>query len=422
MERLKSFLNESLTAYHATEKASEFLRAHGYKKLSEQEDWELSEGGKYYVTRGQSSLIAFSVGGLDNFSYKIACAHADSPALKLKENPVIKKGNVATLNVERYGGGLWYTFFDRPLKLAGRVVKCENHKVTANVVQSPYLLTIPSLAIHQNRDANDSFGINLQIDMQPLAGYMEDIESWLNKITKDESVLSYDLFLIPVQSPYLYGTNNEFLASPRLDNITGVTAILEGLTNSAESDGVSVCALFNAEEIGNRTFQGAESNFLETTLKRIALSLRFDETEYAKALASSFTLSVDNAHATHPNHPEKTDVTNQPVLGGGVAIKTHAGGAYTTDALSSAVVKTLFNKAGVKHQPFYNRSDVKSGATLASCVTKLGMIGADIGLAQLAMHSACETIATSDYEELKNGLTAFYSSDFLAQEDGIIIK
>ena len=257
-----------------------------------------------------------------------------------------------------------YTFFDRPLKLAGRVVKSENHKVYAETVESDYTLTIPSVAIHQNRNANESFAPNVQIDMQPLIATLEKAESWLKKFAR-ENVLSYDLYLVPTQEPYYYGVENEFFASPRIDDLSGAMAILEGIANGAESDGVSVCALFNAEEIGNRTISGAESNLLESTLKRISLSLRFDEVEHAKALASSFMLSVDNGHATHPNHPEKTDVTNKPVLGGGVLIKAHAEGAYATDGLSSAVVKTLFDKAGVRHQAFFNRSDVRSGATLS---------------------------------------------------------
>lgn len=421
METLKNFLSKSLTSYHAVANASAFLETHGFKRLSETEDWELSEGGKYYITRGGNGLIAFRIGGLDNYSYKIACAHVDSPAFKLKENPIEKKVGVATFNVERYGGGLLYTFFDRPLKLAGRVVKSENHKVYAETVESDYTLTIPSVAIHQNRNANESFAPNLQIDMQPLIATLGNAESWLEKFA-GENVLSYDLYLVPTQEPYYYGVENEFFASPRIDDLSGAMAILEGIANGAESDGVSVCALFNAEEIGNRTISGAESNLLESTLKRISLSLRFDEAEHAKALASSFMLSVDNGHATHPNHPEKTDVTNKPVLGGGVLIKAHAEGAYATDGLSSAVVKTLFDKAGVRHQAFFNRSDVRSGATLSYTLTRLGINGADIGLPQLAMHSACETIAISDYEEMKNGLTAFYSSDFLAQEDGYVIK
>ena len=421
MQTLKNFLSKSLTPYHAVENAVEFLSSYGFKKLSEREDWELAEGGKYYIERGQSALIAFRIGALDNYSYKIACAHLDSPALKLKENPIEKKIGVATFNVEKYGGGLWYTFFDRPLKLAGRVIKSENNKVYSQTVQASYNLTIPSVAIHQNRNANESFAVNPQIDLQPLVSTLDKSNGWLEKIAA-ENVLSYDLYLVPDSEPYYYGVEDEFFASPRLDDLSGAMAILEGIANCADSDGVSVCALFNAEEIGNRTPSGADGNFLESTLKRVSLSLRFDEIEHAKALASSFMLSVDNGHATHPNHPEKTDTTNKPVIGGGILIKSHAEGAYATDGLSSAVAKTLFDKAGVKHQAFFNRSDVRSGATLSYTLPRLGINGADIGLPQLAMHSACETIAVSDYEDMKNGLTAFFSSDFLAQDDGYLIK
>ncbi|MBQ8685895.1 MAG: M18 family aminopeptidase [Clostridia bacterium] len=423
MEKLLDFLSTSLTAYNACENIRAVLSENGFKRLKETEEWELCEGGKYFVERGGGCLVAFVVGDLDSFSYKIAASHLDSPALKLKENPVEKKGVVATLNTEPYGGGVWYSFFDRPLRIAGRVVKSENNRVRAETVVSPYLVTIPSLAAHQNRGVNDGFAVNPQIDLQPVLGFADGETDWLERLSGEGKVLSYDLYLVNAQAPYFFGVNDEFLASPRIDNLTSAYASLEGLLSAAESDGVCVAAFMNAEEIGNRTAQGADGDFLENALRRIAYALRFDDNEYYKALASSFLLSVDNAHATHPNHPEKSDTTNKAALGGGVVIKSHAGGAYITDAISSVVVKTLLDKAGVKRQSFFNRSDVRSGSTLgASAVTRFGMAGADIGIAQLAMHSACECFAKSDYTELVNALTAFYSSDFLVEEDGYIIR
>jgi aspartyl aminopeptidase len=281
------------------------------------------------------------------------------------------------------------------------------------------------LAIHQNRDANQGFSVNPQVDLLPLCALSQNFSETelLEKIAGEGEVISHDLFLVNADMPYSFGVNDEFLASPRIDNLTSVCATLEALFAKADSCGVCVGAFFDHEEIGSRTTQGAAGDFLENTLKRIAYALRFDESEYYKALASSFLLSVDNAHASHPNHPEKGDPTNTCALGKGVVIKSHAKGAYITSGMSNAVVQTVFDKAGVKHQAFFNRSNVRSGTTLGvSALTKTSMAGADIGLAQLAMHSACECFCADDFIELINGLTAFYSSDILVDENGFTVK
>lgn len=422
IQLLTEFLENSLTAYHAKENARSALLKNGFTPLSETEDFEIVEGGKYFVERG-ASLIAFTVGGLDRFSYKIVASHVDSPALKLKENPVKRTENCAVLNVEPYGGGIWYSFFDRPLKIAGQVVKSNGGRVEAETVESPFSVCIPSLAIHQNRGVNESFAVNAQVDLLPLLSLASEKSEWLEKIAGEDRVLSHDLFIVSNEKPYTFGVNDEFLSSPRIDNLTSVYASLEALMSKADVGGVCVAALMHHEEIGSHTAQGAGGDFLENVLRRIAYALRFDDNEFYKALATSFFLSVDNAHALHPNHPEKSDPTNKTLLGGGVVIKSHAGGAYVTDAISSAVVKTVFEKAGVTYQNFFNRSDVRSGSTMGvSALTRLGIAGADIGLAQLAMHSACECFASSDYIGLLNGLTAFYSSDFIAENGGFIIR
>lgn len=420
MEKLLDYLRSSLTAYHACDNAKALLLENGFSPLRETQDWELCEGGKYFVERG-GAIVAFTVGGLDNFSYKIVASHVDSPALKLKNDPLVKKCPYVTMNVETYGGSIRYSFFDRPLRIAGRVVKSEGGRVFSETATSPYLVTIPSLAAHQNRGVNDGFSVNAQTDLQPLLA-LGEADDWLKEIA-GEGAIAYDLYLVNDEAPYEFGLKNEFIASPRIDNLTSAYASLEGLLAKADSDGVCVAALFNSEEIGNNTASGAGSDLLENTLRRIAYALRFDDNEYYKALASSLLLSVDNAHAAHPNHGEKADITNRTALGGGVAIKAHAGGAYITDALSEAIVKTVFDKAGVRYQSFFNRSDIPSGRTLgATALTKFGVAGADIGLAQLAMHSACECFAKADYAELVNGLTAFYSSDFLAKDGGYLVR
>lgn len=424
MQKLTEFLQSSLTMYHAVENAQAILQENGFTHLSESQDWEIIEGGKYYLTRG-ASLIAFVVGGLDNFHYKIVASHSDSPMLKLKENPTVKSGACVTLNAETYGGGVWYSFFDRPLTIAGQVVKNENGRLVKQTVQSPFFVTIPSQAVHINRSVNEGFSVNPQVDLLPLCSLDLELteESLLSKMGIDGKAVAYDLFVVSAQTAYEFGVTSEFIASPRIDNLTSVYASIEGLLSHADSDGVCVSAIFNHEEIGSRTPQGACGDFLENTLRRIAYALRFDDNEYYKALLSSFLLSVDNAHATHPNHPEKSDITNKTKLGAGIAIKSHANGAYATDALSSAIVKTIFDKAGVKHQAFFNRSDARSGSTLAmASLSRFGINGADIGLPQLAMHSACECFAKSDYSEMVNGITAFYSSDLLFEDGDIVIR
>ena len=424
MEKLIDFLYNSPTAYHASEQAETFLRSKGFSRLLETEDWAISEGGKYYVIRG-GALIAFTVGSLNDFSYKIVASHTDSPALKLKENPLMKSGLYATLNVETYGGGLWYSFLDRPLKIAGRVIRKDGENLNEETVLSPFTVCIPSVAIHQNRNANDGFSINPQIDLPPLLSFangVENCETLLEQIA-GSGVISYDLYLVNADMPYSFGINDEFLASPRIDNLTSVFASLEALAFPEEHSGICVAACMNNEEVGSLTSEGADGDFMENVLRRIAYALRFDDNEYYKALASSFLLSLDNAHAAHPNHPEKSDPSNKTALGGGIVIKNHANRAYITDALSSAVVKTVFENAGVKHQTFFNRSDVRSGSTLgAAALRHTGMLGADAGLAQLAMHSACECFAKADYEELTKGLLALYSSVILRTENGVTVN
>lgn len=423
MKKLMDFIYQSPTPFHATKNAKAFLEEHGFCRLSETEDWNLSEGGKYYVVR-DGALVAFTVGSLNDFSYKIVASHTDSPMLKLKENPVQKSAFYATLNVETYGGGLWYSFLDRPLRIAGRVIRRENNRLCEETVTSPFTVVIPSVAIHQNREANQGFAINPQVDLQALIGMSSDVDGseTLLACVAGENVVSHDLFLVNADMPYSFGLNDEFLAAPRIDNLTSVYASLEALAFDEPRVGICVAACLDNEEIGSGTAQGAEGDFVEKVLRRIAYSFRFDDNEYYKALGNSFILSVDNAHAVHPNHPEKADTTNKTVLGGGIAIKNHAGKAYVTDALAAAVLKAVFDNADVKYQNFFNRSDVRSGSTLgAALIRKIGASGADIGLPQLAMHSACESFKKSDYEEMSKGLLAFYAARFTRDENGMQI-
>ncbi len=423
MQNLIDFLNTSYTSYQAVENAKALLLKNGFTELFETERWELKKGGKYFVIRNGSSLIAFTVDGNER-AFKIAASHTDSPALKIKENPVVNKGAYATLNVEKYGGGIMYSFFDRPLTIAGRLIVEEQDGV---IVSEPFvsdkLFTVPSVAIHQNRNVNDGFSVNAQTDMQPLFSLTDVGVPEFPKSITDKNVLAYDLYVVPADKPYTFGLNDEFLAAPRIDNLTSVYASLEALTSHKEYCGICVAACFDNEEVGSQTLQGAGGDFLERTLKRIAYAFNWSEEEYYKALAGSFLVSVDNAHAMHPNHPEKCDPTNKPVLGGGVVIKAHANMAYTTDAMTSATLKLIFNNIPVPYQTFFNRSDVASGRTLGSVsLGKISIASVDIGLPQLAMHSACECFAKKDYDAMRLGLTGFYVSEFVIKEGKTEIK
>ena len=426
MEKLSEFLKRSYTAFHTVENATRFLMENGFSPLYESEDWELCEGGKYFVVRDDSSFVAFTIGSLDEFSYKIVASHPDSPALKLKANPVAHSAGCATLNVEKYGGGIWYTFFDRPLKIAGRVVKQEGERLKSETVDSAYNVVIPSLAIHQNRGVNDNFAVNLQTDVKPIVslenGGQVSIESLLDAIAGD-NVLSHELYLVNADMPYTFGANDEFFASPRIDNLTSVYSSLTALVNAQERPGICVVACLDKEEIGSASVNGASGDFLPATLKRIAYALRFDEIEYLKALSSSFLMSVDNTHAVHPNHPEKSDPTNPVLLGEGIALKWHAGGAYITSASSGAIVKAIAKKADVKCQNFFNRSDMPSGSTLGVLAIKhLGVIGADVGIPQLAMHSAQECIAKKDYSAMVDFLTTFFQQSIVKDGKDYLLK
>lgn len=416
MKELLQYLDSSYSAYQVVENAKKYLTERGFLPLKESEQWTLKEGGKYFVIRGGSAIIAFTVG--KGNTYKIVASHTDSPCLKLKENPVTTTEGVKKLNVEPYGGGIWYSFFDRPLKLAGRLIKEQDGKLISENYVSDFTLLIPSLAVHMQRDVNDKFAPNPQVDLLPLLGMGEiDLAALLG------NPLSYDLYVVGAESSFTSGVNGEFATAPRIDNLSSVFGSLQALAASEPEDGICVAACMDSEEVGSRTRQGAGGDFLRATLRRIAEARGLNESEFYSAASSSFLLSLDNAHSVHPNHPEKCDPTNRAILGGGIVIKGHAGGAYTTDAFSSAVIKKIFKSAGVKYQTFFNRSDMRSGGTLgAISLGQISIPSVDLGLAQLAMHSSMETCAASDYSELLKGLEAFYQSKLTIDENSATIR
>ena len=423
IEKLFKQLNQSKTAYHAVDCAAAELEAAGFTRLDESSKWNLSKHGKYYVVRDGSALVAFRIGG-EQYSYAIAASHTDSPCFKIKLNCETPSAGCMRACVERYGGGLLYSWLDTPLNLAGRVVCESDGVITAKNVVLDELFVIPSLAIHLNRSANDGLKLNPQVDMQILSalGGEAKLTAALEQKT-GAKVLDYDLYAVCAEKPFIFGFDGAFACAPRVDNLASAFASVNAIID-CQPNSIPVIYLADNEEVGSRTKQGAGSTLLKDVITRINLALSKTEEELAVALSKSFMASCDNSHATHPNHPELSDPANKTPLGSGVVIKHHANQNYTTDAMSSAIVKHLFDKAGVKHADFFMRSDLPCGGTLgAISSSQLSIRSVDIGMPQLAMHSSRETFAVSDYAEYVSGITAILSAGFdSTAHDNVIIK
>lgn len=405
---LYRFLNESYTAYHATANVCQMLQDSGFTKLTLGERWYLERGGRYFVTRNGSSVIAFIAGERDVFN--ICESHTDSPSFKIKGNKLVENEGIKRLNTEKYGGGLLYTYLDRPLKIAGRVLVETDEGVSQQLVVSDYNVVIPSLAIHHNPTANDSLAVNPQIELPLLAQGEADLYQSL----VDGKVLDADLYVVPATRAFASGVNDEFLSSARLDNLTSVFTSINAITNCQPS-GIAVVACLDNEEIGSGTRQGSPS-FINQVLMAIADALDLTQMEALSARENGMVLSVDNGHAAHPAHPEKSDPLNHARLNGGIVIKHHVN--YATDGLTSAVLKRLLDSVEVAYQDLYNRSDLRCGTTLGlGTARELGMKVCDIGIAQLAMHSACETCGASDIEAMERCLTAFLSAEIFGTDD-----
>lgn len=398
---INQFLDTSYTAFHTVANAEAMLAEHGFTKLTLGKDFAIKRGGRYYVTRNDSGIIAFVAG--QNNVFNIVESHTDSPSFKVKGNSVTEGNGVVRVNTEKYGGGLLYTYFDRPMKIAGRLLCRTENGLQTKLAVSDYNVVIPSLCIHHNRNANDGFAVNAQVDTLPLLGLTgSDIYSTLT----DEKVIDGDLFVVPVTPAFAAGTHNELLCSPRIDNLTSVYSGLSALI-AAEPRDIAVCACLDNEEIGSGTRQGSP-NWLEQVLCAICDALRLTETQAFAARENGFVLSADNGHAVHPAHPEKSDPYTKAYMGKGVMIKHHVN--YSTDGLSSALFKHIASLADVPVQDYYNNSAVSCGSTLGLVTSRtLGMKTCDIGLAQLAMHSACETVALCDVEHMKAALLTFFN-------------
>lgn len=410
---LFEFINKSPSSYHSVATAADMLRASGFTEIFECDEWALVDGGKYFLTRSGSSLIAF-VYKKKLSSFDIVATHSDSPSFRLKCEPE-NIGVYTRLNVERYGGPVYYTWFDRPLSLAGRVAVSTDHGVEMRLINFACdSFVIPSVAPHLNREINKGFSPNPAVDLLPLYTMGKDGGELLDEIADAanadrESVLSYDLFLYNRDRGTLLGKNAEFILAPRLDDLACAYATLVAFLSARESSATPVYAVFDNEEVGSATKQGAASTFLYDTLERIA----GDSLTYRRAISSSVMVSADNAHAVHPNHPELSDSACRAVLTGGVVVKYNADQRYTTDGMSDAIIRTVAKRAGAPIQFYANRADMPGGSTLGSiATTKVPAVSVDIGLPQLAMHSANETAATADVDSMISLLREFYSTHF----------
>ena len=416
-----NFIEHSPSCFHAVEQLSQMLDQAGYQRLKECDGWTLEQGGKYYVTRNGSSIIAFHVGQqLDNYHFQIAASHSDSPSYKVKEKAELKgKGGYLQLNTEGYGGMICSSWLDRPLSLAGRVLVRQGNVVETRLLNIDRdLLLIPNVAIHMNRDVNSGMKYNQQVDMLPLfsAGecgensYYELIAQELG--VKPEDVVGCDLYLYPRVAPSLWGAKEEFISSPRLDDLQCAYTSMKAMVDSHNPHGVNVCCCFDNEEVGSGTKQGALSTFLRDVLQRVHAALGHAPEDYFRAVAKSFMVSCDNAHAVHPNHPEKTDGENCVYMNQGIVVKFSANQKYTTDGISAAIFMQLCKDAQVPVQTFANRSDMAGGSTLGNLSTQqVSLHTVDVGLPQLAMHSTYETAGVKDSAYMVQALTAFYNTD-----------
>lgn len=425
---LLEFLKSSPTCFHAVEAIKTRLLENGYTLLEEGCPWQLEAGGKYFVTRNGSSILSFRIPGKNFTGFQIAASHCDSPTFKVKENPErdVKKAYIQ-LNTEKYGGMIFTSWMDRPLSIAGRVmVREKDGKIISKLISIDRdMVLIPNVAIHMNRQVNDGYKFDAQVDMLPLYGDSEAAGKFQAEIAQaaeaaQEDILASDLFLYNRTDGTVWGPNGEYLSGARLDDLECAYTSLMAYLRAGESSSIPVYAVFDNEEVGSGTKQGADSTFLLDTLRRICLALGKSEESYYTSLASSFMVSADNAHAVHPNHPEYTDPTNLVFMNKGIVIKLNANQKYTTDAVSAAIFKEICRKAGVPFQTFANRSDMAGGSTLGNISnSQVSLNTVDIGLAQLAMHSCYETAGTLDVDYMIEGLAAYYGSSIQATGNGV---
>ncbi|MBQ1493054.1 MAG: M18 family aminopeptidase [Blautia sp.] len=427
---LRDFLDQSPNAYFAVENFRRLLEEEGFMRLTETQKWELSPGNSYYVTRNDAAIVAFRLPEGEAAGFQMFAAHCDSPAFRVKPNAeIVVENRLVKLNVEKYGGILLYPWLDRPLSVAGRLFVRAGNKVERHLVNIDRdLLCIPSLAIHMNREANKGINWNIQKDLLPLFSMDGEKGDFLKLLAKEagvkaEDILETDLFLYNRMKSTLMGAGEEFLMSGHLDDLQCAFSGMRGLLSAKPEGAVALCAIFDNEEVGSKSRQGAAGSFLADTLKRINRCLGGGEEEYLCRLASSFLVSADNAHGVHPNYPDKADPTNRPQLNGGIVLKYAANQKYTSDGYSGSLFRSLCEAAGVPLQTFVNRSDMEGGSTLGNLsLAQVTVPTVDIGLPQLAMHSAYETAGTSDTLSLVKAVKVLFESSMRVEEGSVTLQ
>lgn len=420
---LIDFIRRSPSMFHTVRTIEGYLGEAGFTRLAESDEWQVEPGGRYYTTRNGSSVVAWKVGeSLDSYHFQVTASHSDSPTFKVKSVPELAgPDEYLRLNVEAYGGMLDRTWFDRPLSLAGRVLVRDGARIESRLFSPDRdLALIPSVAIHFDRDANKGVATNRQVDLCPLVSAGRLARGDFRRLVSAElgvdpdQLLAYDLFLVNRQPASVWGWRDEFVSSPKLDDLQCAFSSLKAFLAAENDHDVSVFACFDNEEVGSLTKQGAMSTLLKDVLRRTNAALGHTEEDFHRALAGSFLASCDNAHAVHPNHPEKTDDANKAHLNAGPVVKEAANQKYTTDALSRAVLEAVCDAAGVPHQTFANRSDSAGGSTLGNLSNvQVSMRAADLGLPQLAMHSSYETAGVRDTGYAIRALEGFYRTNLL---------
>ncbi len=430
MERLLRLIGEGTSPFHVVQAVAGQLREAGFEELELCRDWCLNNGGRYFMVHHGSSLLAFTIGKRFTFQdqVRIGAAHTDFPGLRIKTRPEVEKEGYGQLNVEVYGGAILNTWLDRPLSVAGRVALRSEDVFKPNIRLVDFkrpLFTVPNVAIHLEKEINKGMELNRQKDLLPLAGLLGEGDApgeekekeafFLAYLARElqvepEEILDFELCLYNGDPGELLGLGEEFFSAPRLDDLTGVQAVISGLLGGERERGINVAALFDHEEVGSKTKQGAGSALLSLVLEKILLSFGRDRQQFLGALADSLLLSVDVGHAIHPNKAEKSDITAKGILGKGLLIKENSGQAYATDSQAIAIIQQICQREEIPFQKVTNRSDVTGGSTLGPIASAmLPVRTVDVGVPLLAMHSARELMGAADQESLTRLLTAYYS-------------
>lgn len=421
-KELISFINASTTPFQAVAQSAGMLADAGYTQLVESEEWQLEAGKGYYVTRNGSSIIAFRIPQGDYIGFMITASHCDSPCFKIKENAEVVGKHFIQLSTEKYGGLINSTWLDRPLSVAGRVlVKTESGIESRLVDFKEPVAIIPNVAPHWSKTVNDNTNYNAAVDLVPLYGTKDREGTFRARIAElagvsVEDIITTDLYVYNPQKGVEWG---DFVSAPRLDDLQCAFSSLTAFISSGTGKSIPVCCIFDNEEVGSRTKQGAASTFMRDTLARICVCLGKDDTTLRRAAANSLLLSADNAHSTHPNHPELADKNHTVVMNEGIVIKYNASQSYTSDAVSSAMFQTICKEADVPVQLYTNRADIRGGGTLGNISNaQVSLNSVDIGLAQLAMHSSFETAGAKDTEYMVKAMRVFFEKSIIMKSDG----